>query len=62
MWAAGHTSDTPSNDAIKTIELLLLNGAKVDYKDDKNMTALSYAKKLNNKKAYDFLIKNGVLN
>ena len=43
MWAAGHTNDVPSKEAITTIDLLLARGADVDRLDDRGQSALMIA-------------------
>ena len=49
MWAAGHTADTPNEDALKTVEVLLRAGATVNNLDNRGYTALDYAKQTKNK-------------
>ena len=49
MWAAGHTADTPNEDALKTVEILLQGGAIMTNLDNRGYTALDYAKQTKNK-------------
>ena len=49
MWAAGHTADTPNEDALKTVEILLQAGAIMTNLDNRGYTALDYAKQTKNK-------------
>ena len=55
MWAAGHTSDTPGPDGVKTLKVLTEYAVNLNAQDERGMTALMYAYQLNNKAAITFL-------
>jgi ankyrin repeat protein len=57
MWAAGHTADTPPDDALKTVQILLQAGATTLNADNRDLTALDYANQTNHVKIAQ-LIKN----
>ena len=46
MWAAGHANDVPDADGVKTTELLLARGARLDDVDDRGRSALMVAAEL----------------
>jgi len=46
MWAAGHANDVPDADGVKTTELLLARGARLDDVDDRGRSALMMAAEL----------------
>jgi uncharacterized protein len=46
MWAAGHANDVPDTDGVKTTELLLARGARLDEVDDRGRSALMMAAEL----------------
>ena len=57
MWAAGHTEDTPPDDALKTVQILLQAGATTSNADNRGLTALDYANQTNHVEIAQ-LIKN----
>ena len=59
MWAAGHTSDTPGPDGIKTLKVLTGHEVDLDVQDARGMTALMYAYQLNNTGAASLLLSLG---
>jgi ankyrin repeat protein len=46
MWAAGHSNDVPDSDGLRTVELLLSGGARLDDADNRGRTALMIAAEL----------------
>jgi uncharacterized protein len=46
MWAAGHANDVPEADGLRTVELLLGRGARLDDADNRGRTALMIAAEL----------------
>ena len=46
MWAAGHANDVPDTEGVKTTELLLARGARLDDVDDRGRSALMMAAEL----------------
>ena len=55
MWASGHTTDTPTEDAVKTVSLLLDSGADADLRDNRGYSALDYANQRDNQEVIDLL-------
>ena len=43
MWAAGHADNAPLDGGLRTVKLLLARGAKVDFVDDRGLSALMIA-------------------
>jgi uncharacterized protein len=59
MWAAGHANDAPEVEAVKTVELLIAKGARIDDVDNRGWTALMIAAELGHGAVIDVLLKRG---
>ncbi len=59
MWAAGHANDVPESDGIRTVELLVARGARLDDADNRGRTALMIAAELGHGAVVDFLLQRG---
>ena len=62
MWAAGHSNDVPQPDGLKTVELLVAKGAKLDNADDRGRTALMTAAQRGHSLVVKFLVEKGADN
>jgi uncharacterized protein len=59
MWAAGHANDVPDADGVKTSELLLGAGARLDEVDNRGRTALMMAAELGHAEIIKLLLARG---
>ena len=59
MWAAGHANDVPDADGVKTSELLLGAGARLDEVDNRGRTALMMAAELGHGDVIKLLLARG---
>jgi ankyrin repeat protein len=59
MWAAGHGNDVPEPEGLKTVEMLVSRGAKLDLTDDRGRTALMIAAERNHPMVVAFLLQKG---
>lgn len=56
MWAAGHGNDVPPPEGLKTVDLIVNAGAKLDVADDRGRTALMIAAERNHPLIVKFLL------
>ena len=61
MWAAGHANDVPDGDGVKTTELLLARGARLDEVDDRGRSALMMAAELGHGEIVKLLLARGAM-
>jgi uncharacterized protein len=59
MWAAGHADNASDSESLRTVDLLLERGAKVDSRDDRGRTPLMIAAALNHADIVRALIAAG---
>jgi len=59
MWAAGHADNAPAGGALRTVQLLLARGAKLDFVDDRGRGALMIAAQLGHTELVDALLTAG---
>jgi uncharacterized protein len=59
MWAAGHANDVPDADGVKTTELLLGAGARLNDVDNRGRTALMLAAELGHADVIKLLLARG---
>ena len=59
MWAAGHANDVPDADGLKTTQLLLAQGARLDDVDNRGRSALMMAAELGHTHIIKLLLAQG---
>jgi uncharacterized protein len=59
MWAAGHSNDTPRQDGLATLNLILAAGADIDAVDNRGWSALMIAAQRGHVEAAGLLLENG---
>ena len=59
MWAAGRPDNVSEADALQTVKLLLSRGAKIDFVDDRGMSALMIAASLDHASIVQALLDAG---
>jgi len=59
MWAAGHSNDTPRQDGLATLRLVLAAGAEIDAVDNRGWSALMIAAERGHGEAAELLLESG---
>jgi len=59
MWAAGHSNDTPRQDGLATLRLVVAAGAEIDAVDNRGWSALMIAAERGHGEAADLLLASG---
>ena len=59
MWAAGHANDVPESDGVKTVQLVLERGGRLDARDNRGRTALMTAAELGHAAIVKLLLAAG---